>query len=111
MPKTKRECIPRAKETRDLVEDEKIRSKAAAYIAHSPAHPLYHSSINKWPQSKDQHENYAYRLQKGGHSSQEAFPKEMWRVQRKFSIASNKMYYTIEDFYIKSQKRTGREIR
>lgn len=57
MPKTKRECIPRAKETSDLVEDEKIRSKAVVYIAHSPAQPLYHFSINRWPQSKDQHEN------------------------------------------------------
>lgn len=36
--------------------------KAEDYIAHSPVHPLYHSSINKRPKAKNQHENYAYIL-------------------------------------------------
>lgn len=49
MPKAKGERIPRAKKTSDLVEDQKKKKKKSEAVdctAHSPAHPLYHSSIN-----------------------------------------------------------------
>lgn len=57
MPKAKGKRIPRAKKTSNLVEDKKkkIRSCRQDSTAHSPAHPLYPSSINSWPESKNQH--------------------------------------------------------
>lgn len=77
MPKTEGECIPRVKKTTAVVEDGQIRSKAIHYTAYSSTHPLYHSSINSWPQlSKNHYGNYAEILQRGVHSLQEEFPKE-----------------------------------
>lgn len=119
---------PKAKEIADVVEDVKIRSEVVNNTAHRPAHSLYHSSIDSWLKSKNQHENDTWILQSTGHSSQETFPKEMLRVQRKFSkkLKGNEKhtlshlkkdlkgytmdYCAIGDFQHRTQERTRREI-